>query len=194
MEWIVWLFLESTGALAALLGVVLFVLLVHWRRGGRPRPLLIGLGLVVLLLAVQTLVVTRREHAARTMNRVTTDLLLSKTDALAAALAPSFSVADADGYTLDRDEFVALVADQLQATDIRWVECTGLELTRGEGEQFAVSVSYWAEVVTHDFSRALRSRWAITFRRTPEGWKITDIQPEHIDGLIDPSWRGIDRQ
>ena len=40
MSWITWIILESKVALAIPLGTALFVLLVHWRRGGRPRPLL----------------------------------------------------------------------------------------------------------------------------------------------------------
>ena len=63
MSWFTWIFLESLPALGALLFTVNFFLLVYWRRSGRVRPLLIGLGAAIVLLIVQAAVVT---HSANT--------------------------------------------------------------------------------------------------------------------------------
>src|SRR5262245_16644152 len=99
MELVTWVFFESTAALSALIGLSLFFLLVHWRRTSRPRPLLIGLAISVVLFVTQELVVTRREHAERVLAPVLRDLTANRTDALAAALAPTFRADE-----MNRDE------------------------------------------------------------------------------------------
>ena len=55
MAWLTWFALESTLALAAALFTANFTLLVMWRRTERGRPLLAGLAVSILLLAIQGL-------------------------------------------------------------------------------------------------------------------------------------------
>ena len=86
MEWVTWLLFESVAALGSVLGLVLFALLVHWRRSGQVRPLLLGLGVAAALLLVQVLVVTRREHAGRILAAIERDIVAARTAALEAAL------------------------------------------------------------------------------------------------------------
>ncbi len=183
MDWVIWLLFESTAALGGLLGVVLFVLLVYWRRGGRPQPLLIGAAVAVALLAVQSLVVTKREHAARILNAIQVDIIRARTDALAAALAPDF---DADG--LDRDEFIEMIQREMRRLEIHWVERTSLRVEDGGAGSFGATATYLAEVTLDQITSTTRSRWLFSFVRTPDGWKIVRFRPENIDGVPGPSW------
>lgn len=186
MVWVSWLLFESVAALAAVLGVALFVLLVHWRRSRRGRPLLIGLGLAVVLLVLQALVVTQREHASRILAQIEADIVRAQTDALAESLAPDF---DADGR--DRDAFLARVRQWMQRVDVRWLDRLHLRIEQRAADRFVVSASYRAEVMFDQIGGASRSRWALTFTRTADGWKIVDIQPLFIEGISNPSWGSI---
>ena len=96
MAWLTWFALESTLALAAALFTANFTLLVMWRRTGRGRPLLAGLAVSILLLAIQGFVVTRREHAGRLLRTIERDLLTAQTTGLSAALADDFRTARMD--------------------------------------------------------------------------------------------------
>jgi hypothetical protein len=184
MGWLNWLLFESLPALGAVLGVVLFVLLVHWRRTRRGRPALIGLVVAVVLLAVQALVVTRREHAERILGLIEKDLVASRTVALAAALAPDF---DAGG--LDRDGFLAYVRQQLQLVKVRWLDRWALQMEESGGDRFVASATYLADVSGEGYVGSTESRWALTFVRTSDGWKIAAVRPLHVAGLDNPRWQ-----
>ena len=102
MGWLRWLFLESFAALAIVLFLVTFTLLVNWRRNGKSRALLLGLATGVILLAVQSLVVTRHELAGGILTAVELEMPAARVDALAAALSAAF---ECDG--MDDEEFIA---------------------------------------------------------------------------------------
>jgi hypothetical protein len=95
------------------------------------------------------------------------------------------------GQTLDRDAFLQLVRRQLQVVNLRWVETWQLKVVESAGDRFTISVSYLAETTMDRAAGTIRSRWRITFVQKPDGWKIIDIQPEHIDVLSDASWNRI---
>lgn len=188
MSWLIWLLFESLPALGAFLGVVLFVLLVYWRRSGKGRPLLIGLGVAVVLLVVQALVVTQREQAARVLTRVERDIRASRADALADALAPDF-----ESQGLRRDEFVTYVRRQLSKVRVRWLDRWELTTEDAGPDRFTAVVTYVAEVAVEGMSGIPRSSWNIVFVRTPAGWRIAGIECRHIDGHQGVSWRELDR-
>lgn len=188
MSAMIWFFFESALALAAVLGVALFVLLVYWRRGGSARPLLVGLAVAIALLVMQRLVVTQREQAGRILKSIEMDITASRTAALAAALAPDF---DADG--LDRDEFLALVHRQLEHVKVRWVDRWRLEVRESEAERFVVEAVYMADITAEIYSGAASGSWSVTFVRTPTGWKIACVQPLRIEGMSNPTWQDVDR-
>lgn len=183
----IWLLFESLAALSAVLGTLLFVLLVYWRRTGRPRPLLVGLGVAVVLLLVQALVVTQRERAAQALDRIAADLLRSRVDALAQSLATDF---DAGGR--DRTEFTGLVRAKLDQVSIRWLERTGLRVVESGRDRFTVAASYLAEVRADQYDGTFTSRWALTFIRTPDGWRIITIAPEALPWTEHPTWRHVE--
>jgi hypothetical protein len=187
MNWVTWFLFESVAALGAVLGIVLFVLLVHWRRSGRPWPLLIGLGVAAVLLVVQALVVTQREWAARMLDPIEKDLVASRTAALAATLAPDFETGGLDG-----DRFVAFVRRELQSTKMRWLDRWGLQLQESAADRFVVTTNYSADVTTGGYSGSIPSTWSITFVRTAAGWKIACIRPLHIAGVDTPTWEDLD--
>jgi hypothetical protein len=189
MAWLSWFFLESIAALGAVLGIVLFVLLVHWRRTGRSRTLLVGLTVGVLLLVMQALVVTQRERAARILRPIERDVATARTTALAAALAPDFAAGE-----LDRDEFLAYAQRQLQALRVRWLERWALQIEESAADRFVATATYVADIAGDAYAGSVQSRWAITFVRTPAGWRIADIRPMNIGGLDHPRWSDLNRR
>jgi hypothetical protein len=186
MDWLTWVLLESAAALGAMCFVVVFVALVHWRRSGRPRPLVVALAASALLLTVQQLIVTRRETATGTLDRIAADIRRSRTDALADALSPSFRAAG-----LNRDEFLAVVQKLLQSVRIVSPGEPVIRISGSEADRFSVSAAYMPDIVFREYSGRIRTRWDISFERTPAGWKITNIEPAYIDGVADPTWPGL---
>jgi hypothetical protein len=187
-----WFFFESTAALASVLGVVLFVLLVVWRRSGKARPLVIGVAVSAVLLSLQGFVVTRKEQATRILDSIESDLVHGHADALAAALTPDFETEQRSGRALNRRDFLELVAQRLQRTRIGWINRSGLQTGESRPDHFVVTVAYMAEAYVENFGGVFRSRWTITFARSPEGWRIQHIRADEIEGLgNEPAWGTI---
>lgn len=184
MDWLTWFFLESAAALAVGLGLILFWLLVLWRRGGSARPLLIGLLLAIVLLGVQQVVDTPRERAARILAAIERDVIAGRTAALAASLADTFVAAG-----MDRSRFVEYAREQLQRVRIEWVRRGELVIEPLARDRFLASVGYQAGVIVRDADAGfVPSRWRITFGRTSDGWKITTIDPPTIAGQQFRDW------
>lgn len=187
MTWLTWFFLESLPALAASLFTANFILLVIWRRGGRVRPLLIGLAVSVVLITVQGLVVTRREHAAALLKGIERDLMSAQTGRLAAALADDFQTGN-----LDKGQFVALVARRYETLRVCSLHCSQLEVRDCQPDQFIVETAYQADVRGDLGGGWIRSRWELTLSRAPDGWRIAAVRPLYIDGFDHPDWRALD--
>ena len=187
LSWLSWFLFESFAALAAVLFTANFVLLVHWRRGGQVRPLLIGLVTALVLLALQAAVVTRREHAIRVLTLIENDIIRARTDALAASLSPAF---DAD--RMDSAEFIAFVNRQYKSVKVRGVRRAQLIFQESLADLFTIEVSYQADISAEAYSGWFPTRWRITFARSASGWLIRLIQPTYIAGVPNPSWNQID--
>ncbi len=191
MDTLTWLFLESRLALGALLGTMLFILLVHWRRGGKARPLHLGLVVALVLLVVQTVVMTRREHALRALQQLETAVEDAQVAAVAPLLAAGFTAGEADYDKLDRTAFLELVRDRMREIDIHWVRRTEFEMTASAADRFVVHTTYLAEYSARNFGGPIRSKWAFTFVRVPDGWRIGHIRALEIGGLAHPTFNQI---
>lgn len=189
MAWLTWLLLESRPALLVLVTLALFALLIYWRRTGRGRPLWVGLALAGGLVVIQELVVTRREHAGRMLHAIEQDLLASRTTALEAALADDFDA----GEDLDRAAFLAYVRAHLEVIHIRWLDRLRLRVVASAGGEFAVLVSYHADVTGFLATGAVISEWRLHFAWREPRWRITHIRPVSFAGETRVSWRGLDR-
>jgi hypothetical protein len=188
MDFLIWLLLESTLALGGCLVVLLFVLLVRWRRTLKPRPLLIGLALSVVLLLLQALVVTRREHADRIMRAIELDLVASRPDAITAALSERFYVSET-GW--DRDRFLDRVRQYLEAVDVRTLTRRKLAVETSEAGRFQIYVSYLADISTRELDSPVLSRWQIEFVDEAGQWRILTIQPTSIERRPIGGWKGL---
>ncbi|MBK9127248.1 MAG: hypothetical protein IPM13_05565 [Phycisphaerales bacterium] len=194
MDWLTWLLLESPAALGTLLGLTLFVLLVRWRRGGSPRPLVVALAVSVVLLVTQALVVTHRERAAHVLDAIAADIARARTGALAAALDEQFDAGRHRGEPLTRARFVEYVQALLRRINVVWVQRTDLDITGRQPGRFVAEAQYLAEINHDQLSGTFRSRWAVTFARTAHGWQIVQIEPMFIDGVPVASWERIARE
>jgi hypothetical protein len=186
MDWLIWVFFESLPALGAVLFVVLFGLLAHWRRSRRGLPLLIGIGVAIALLITQKVVVTQREHAKLILDPIERELERGQAGALAAALAPEF---DAEGY--DRDAFIDLVRNRLGRVNIKYVNRWSMQTEDSQPDRFTAVVVYNSDVLIEGMRQPLTSTWAITFVRAPTGWKIRQIRCRQLPGHTNPTLSDI---
>ncbi len=172
MDWLVYIFIESTLTLGVLLALVCFCLLVYWRREGRPRPLLIGLAVSALLLIVQTAVTTQREHAWRILARIERDVLAGETDRLAASLSDDFSAA-----RYDKPRFIELVDGRYDVVSVIWLRRLSCTIVESTADSFTAEVGYLGEVRASEYMTAIDSKWRIKFIRRERDWKIQTVKP-----------------
>jgi hypothetical protein len=190
MDFLTWMFLESRPLLGGCLAVVLFVLLVYWRRTLKPKPFLVGLALAVVLLVVQALVVTQREHADRIMRSIERDVLASRTEAIAAALSDRFQIPEKNW---DRERFIERVKDYMQTIDVRTLNRRKLQIEKSETDAFEISVSYLAEISGRDYAGPVLSRWKIYFVHEDGHWRILRIEPTSLGQTTIHGWDGVPR-
>ena len=190
MDTLKWFFFESTPALGGCLAVVLFVLLVHWRQTLKPRAFLSGLAVAAVLLLVQALVVTYREHADRIMEAIERDVVASQPDDLGPFLSESFYIEET-GW--DKAQFLDRVREYMARVDVRTLTRRKLEVEESGAERFQIYISYLADVSMRDFDRPVLSRWRIVFVRERDEWRIRTIVPVSIDQTPTRGWKGIPR-
>lgn len=182
MDWLRALFFESPLLLAAVAFLPLFFLLVYWRRTLRPAPLLVALGATAAILIAQIVVVTNREQAARILDRVERDLLRASVVELTGALSSDFV-----GMGAPRPEFVSFATAQIERVRIIELDRKRLDVVESGSRRFVAIVGYWAEVQLRDYNGPLRSRWRIEFSRADDGWRISRIDAEEIEGISAPT-------
>lgn len=185
-----WLFFESLPALAVLVATAWFVLLVYWRRTGRVRPLLIGMGVGLLLFVLQAAVTTRRETAAQVLTQLEDAVVRSNLPALEALLAPNFATDAGNGPVLNRAAFLAWVHARMEQIDIVWVNRGPIELVDTAPHDFSVRVSYAAEArMRRESSGTFPSRWFFVFVRGPgDNWLIQQVRAESVAMVRAPHW------
>ncbi len=185
VDFLVWLLFESTLMLGGCLAVMLFILLVHWRRTLKPRPLLIGLAIAVVLLIVQAAVVTRKEHADRIMKRIETAVLASQPEVIAGTLSARFRIEQPE---MDGERFADLVRAYMQWVNVRTLSRRALTIEESRDDTFRASLSYLGEVTARNFTGLVQSRWSITFIRDQDGWRILSIEPTMLQRQAVKGW------
>jgi hypothetical protein len=188
VDFLVRLLFESTLLLGGCLAVILFVLLVHWRRTLKPRPLLIGLVIAVVLLIVQAVVVTRWERADRIMQRIEAAVLASQPEPIEATLSGRFHIAET-GW--NRADFIRIVRSYMSRVDVHSLSRRTLEVTAEQPDSFQIYVSYLADASTQDYRHMGLSRWLIQFIHEEDGWRIISIEPTELDRTTVRGWRGL---
>jgi hypothetical protein len=188
VETLTWVVFESPAALAVPVALLLFFLLVRWRRGGSPRPLAAAALVSLALFIVQAAVVTAREHAARVLAGIERDLLDRRVEALRAALADDFHT-----QGLDRERFLDLVRQRIRHIRVHWLQRTGLRIAEREPDRFVVLVSYLAQGSGTEGDGLSRSSWRVAFGRRGGAWKIVEAEPRSLDGIDVRSWERLGR-
>ncbi len=186
MDWIAWFLFESLAALGAALFVVNFVLLVIWRRSGRPRPLVISLAVALLLLLLQTAVTTRREAVTRLLGGIEQDVRNAQISRIGAALAPGFSAGP-----MQAEDFLEYVQRQYAHVRVHSVKRTALELQPVAGERFDTTVGYLADVDAEAYRGPVRTTWNFEFVRTDDGWRVQSIRPRSIENWTVSGWGAL---
>ncbi len=182
-----WVLLESFAALGTALGLIVFALLVHWRRGHSARPLLIGLAISAALITVQAAVTTDRERAGVILKAIETDLLGSRVDALKAALSTNFH---AEG--MNADDLLDRTRRALQRIRIARVWRTDLRVVASTAEGFVAEAAYIADLRSESRGGGtLRSRWRIEFAREPGAVRIRAVIPTHLHGAEVRGWSDL---
>ncbi|MBL8877557.1 MAG: hypothetical protein JNG88_00430 [Phycisphaerales bacterium] len=185
MSLIRWVFLESLPALGVVLFVSNFWLLVWWRRGGSARPLLASLGISGVLLIVQVVVTTQREHAARVLGAIEQGVPRADVSGLDAALASSFAAGP-----MSRAEFVNLARSRLQDIKVNTVRRLSLEIAESGVSRFVALAAYQCDIVHPDFGSGwVATGWRFTFVREGEAWRIAEIDLPTVNGVKLGSWR-----
>lgn len=185
-----WIFLESPIALGVLCGFTLFWLLVYWRRGGSPRPLLIGIIVCALLFVAQSLIQTTRERVLAVMERIEADVLVHQAGALQASLAPGFLV-DLGTGAVDRFAFVGYAKAWLERLTVTSLTRTELKITPVDSATMDVQIAYLAQLRYKDYAGLHPSSWRIRFVRVDDKLQITAINPVNVAGAQGSGWAGI---
>lgn len=181
-----WILFESRTALAVPLALLLFALLVHWRRGGSPRPLLAGLAVGAILFVVQALVVTRREHAGRTLREIEAGLLASSVQPLERALAPGFSAGEMDAHA-----FIDFARRTLQRVQVTRLIQVALNVSGAQRDEFEVVTRYLSDQRGGNLPGVLDSTWRLRFRWTGNGYQIESVGPVALQGAKVSGWRDL---
>lgn len=177
MSWITWVLFESALAWGIVWGLVCFVLLVYWRRGGPRWPFLAALGVLALGFLLQMAVTTPREHAIDILTRIEADILAREVDDLGDVLAPGFEI-PLGGRTLDKDAFLVFARERMEVIRVAWLRRTLTRMIARDGARFTVEVFYNGHAQTDDYgSVPFTSGWHVTFERIGEDWRIVEIDP-----------------
>ncbi len=176
METMRWLLTEAGLVLLGVLALINFFLLVHWRRGGRPQPLLLGLLTSLVLLSVEFLIVTPREHAADVLRRIERSLLDADAQAFGTQLADTF---EANGLT--KDAFVAFLESRLEVVKVTSLRRNGsIEVISASDARIVVRAGYYAYVVSNVYTGPWVGQWRLGFTREADEWRLAEAQPDGV--------------
>lgn len=181
-----WILFESRTALAAPLALLLFAMLVYWRRGGSPRPLLTGLAVAAILFVVQALVVTRREHAGRMLREIEAGLLASSVQPLERSLAPGFTAGEMDAH-----EFIDFARRTLQRVQVTRLIQIALNVTDAQRDEFEVVTRYLSDQRGGNLPGVLDSTWRLRFRWAGDAYQLESVEPVALQGVKVSGWREL---
>lgn len=179
-----WILFESQLALGVLSVLTLFGLLVHRANTGNSRPVLVGLALIVILFAIQSVVTTDREQVRDVLSGVVRDVMRAETTNLRNSLSSDFSV-----NGMNAEAFCDFVDGRYDAVRPVFVREIGLEVSSDSSDMIKARVSYWhdVKVVSEGVNMTTQSHWLMEFVDVDGELKIRDIQP---DGPF-RDWRGV---
>lgn len=185
MSWLRWVLLESLPALAVVLFIVNFWLLVWWRRGGSPRPLLSALVCSAILLGVQFAVVTQREHAARVLDAIERGVPRADVASLSTALSRDFVAGP-----MSRDQFIDLARSRLMDFKVTTIRRMTLDVTDSTSDRFVALASYQCDVAHPDIGSIwVATGWRFTFVRNDGVWQIAEIDLPTVNGTKLRTWQ-----
>lgn len=188
MDAIKWILFESPIGLGVVGGAALFALLVYWRRSLKPRPLLIGVAVTIVLFIVQGVVVTLRERVFEIMRPVERGIMDSDVDPVGRALAASFAAGGRD-----RSAFLDYVDAQFPRVAVHMVRLGQVWIEESSENRFVATLAYAADVTVGDYTGRLPTVWEITYIKDGEVWKIERIEPKKV-GLMDMAdWRQFEQ-
>ncbi len=170
MDTLRWIFFESPLALALLAGFVNFWLLVHWRRSGKPRPLLVGLGVTVVLFIVQAWVETPREAVRRIVGELERAVEHRQIEPFERYLAGSFVAG-----SLGRETFIETVRAVLPELDVFVLLRQKLDVVAVDRGQVVATVYYVGNARYGDQGGAFKAWFDFRFGQIDGRWRIVAI-------------------
>lgn len=170
MDTVRWILLESPLALALLAGFVNFWLLVHWRRSGRPRPLVAGLLITLAMFVVQAWVETPREAARRIISELERAVEHRQIEPFERHLADSFVAG-----SLDRAAFLQMVRAVLPELDVFMLLRQRLDVVPAADGQVVATAFYVGNARYRDEGGAFRAWFDFRFDRVGGRWQIVAI-------------------
>lgn len=181
MAWLSWILLESLPVLGGIVGLTWFGLLVHWRRSGSVRPLLVALVVGGVLLCVEVGYVTPREVAQTALTDLERDVRRERQDGFRRHLA-----ADFEAFGMDRTTFIQQLAAVQRESTVEQLLRTALTLKESEADRFVVSGRYFFDIDARGTRAASAgSFWEFTFERADDGeaptWRIRTIRSVNFD-------------
>jgi len=170
-----WLFLENRIALFVLVVFVEFWLLwawARWRTRRTGRLALGGLIVGVLLLVLQTLVVTDREEIIVVCQGISRTIEDGDVDGFGEYIAVEFAVG-----SIDRDTLLASLTRILTQVRVEEPRLSGFDISV-DGDQARADFQAGCRLVTSRFFEGrMLSRWELTFLRFGDRWRVIAIQP-----------------
>jgi len=189
LDAIVNILFESPLKLALLLFFVLLICLILWRRrrtdGGR-RALLVALSVSIILMILQGLITTDREHMRRIIDQLAHAVTQEDMAVISAHIDPAYAL---DGR--DRDQVLSCIDASLRRADVDAPYLYNVTVTtdhdRGQASLTAIS----HVILDGDSLGQIVSAWQLEFVKRPDGWRVTGIDPVKVQGqkvgsLCDP--------
>ena len=174
VESIQWLLFENRIALLVVLGLAEFVVLwvwARWRTRCTRNAVLAGLVLSILLLIVQTVVVTDRERIITLCNSLAAAVENGKIATVAEHLAPDFR---SDG--VDRDRLLAELTRLLTRVHVEETQLSNFRVSFADGQTRAEFDATCRVMAGGYVEGGVGTSWRLTLRRTNETWQVLAIE------------------
>jgi hypothetical protein len=174
VESIQWLLFENRIALLVMLGLTEFVVLwvwARWRTRRTRNAVFAGLVLSIVLLVVQTVVVTDRERIIALCNSLAAAVENGKIAAVAEHLAPDFR---SDG--VDRDRLLADLTRLLTRVHVEETQLSNFRVSFADGQAHAEFDAACRVMAGGYVEGGVGTSWRLTLRQTNETWQVLAIE------------------